>query len=70
MQFSHNSDIIKTTDEGFILCPVCLRARHNVKLMRIEDNTEGRNIPLFCRKCGVTTKVDIESGQCFRSRCP
>lgn len=41
--------------DGWILCPVCGRK----KILQISPSTVARELPLYCRRCGATTKVNI-----------
>lgn len=46
------------TNQRWIMCPGCGK-----KLMRVMPTTFARNLPLFCRRCGMETIVNIESTQ-------
>nr|DAP81896.1 MAG TPA: cysteine-rich protein [Caudoviricetes sp.] len=54
-----------TVKDGFLQCPVC---RQNKKVHRIDEDTKGVNIPVFCRFCKWELRIDISAGQCFPSR--
>ena len=40
------SDIIISAQDGWIICPYCHK-----KLQRISQETEAKNLPIFCMKC-------------------
>ena len=46
--------------DGWINCPEC-RLPH--RLLRITDETEAKNLPVYCRKCKKTIVFNIERGQ-------
>lgn len=54
-----------TVMAGYLVCPVCHRNR---RLAKIRSDTEGINIPVFCRDCKHEIIIDISRGQCFESR--
>lgn len=54
-----------TVKDGWLQCPVC---RRNRRLMRVLPETEGQNVPVYCRDCKTELKIDIHQGQCFESR--
>lgn len=51
--------------DGFLQCPTC---RGNKKLLKIEPDTEARNLIVFCRFCKTEHRIDISRGQCYESR--
>lgn len=53
--------------DGWVTCPVC---RRNHRLIRIEPETEARNLPIFCRDCKSTVILDIDRGQSVERRSP
>lgn len=53
--------------DGWITCPEC---RRNHRLIRITDETEARNLPVFCRDCKKTIVLNIERGQSVERRSP
>lgn len=60
------SDRIKIKD-GWITCPVCNRNR---RLLRIDDETEARCLPVYCRDCKTEIILDIARGQSVERRSP
>ncbi len=40
---------------GWVHCPIC-KGKSRTKVM---ENTELKNFPLFCPKCGHTTIIDL-----------
>ncbi len=53
--------------DGWITCPVCRRNRH---LHRIADDTEARNLPVYCKDCKTEFILDIARGQSVERRSP
>lgn len=64
MQMQGKHDRILCVRDGYLQCPVC----RNKRLMKINPDTEARALVVFCRKCKSENIVDIEQGQCFKSR--
>lgn len=60
---SKSCAIIYSTAGGRLICPTC-----RAKLIRILPDTEAANLQVFCRKCKTELKIDIKSGQCFKSQ--
>ena len=54
-----------TVRAGYLVCPVCHRNR---RLAKIRSDTEGINIPVFCRDYKHEIIIDISRGQCFETR--
>lgn len=52
---------------GWITCPECGR---NHRLLRIEDSTEARGLPVYCRTCRREIILDIERGQSVKRQSP
>jgi len=52
---------------GWVTCPVC---RRNHRLIRVEPETEARNLPIFCRDCKSTVILNIDRGQSVERRSP
>ena len=51
--------------DGLYVCPRC-----GAKTYQAYDrSTHAKNLLLFCRHCKGKFYVNIESGQCFLSRC-
>ena len=46
--------------DGWVACPVC---RRNHRLLRIDDNTEAENLPVYCRNCRREIILNIKRGQ-------
>ena len=42
--------------------------KQTIRLAKIRSDTEGINIPVFCRDCKHEIIIDISRGQCFESR--
>ena len=53
--------------DGWITCPECRRNRH---LLRITDETEAKNLPVYCRDCKKTSALNIARGQSVERRSP
>lgn len=53
--------------DGWVTCPVCKR---NHRLIRVEPETEARNLPIFCRDCKSTVILNIDRGQSVERRSP
>lgn len=53
--------------DGWITCPVCKR---NHRLLRIDDSTEARSLPVYCRTCRREIVLDIERGQSVKRQSP
>mgnify|MGYP001039237730 CR=1 FL=1 len=51
--------------DGWITCPQC---RRNHRLLRITDETEAKNLEVFCRDCKKTIILNIERGQSVERR--
>lgn len=41
---------------GWGLCPIC----GNPKFIKIDEDTEARNLPHLCKRCRQVSRVDIE----------
>lgn len=52
---------------GWITCPVCNRNR---RLLRIDDETEAKRLPVYCRDCKTEIILDITRGQSVERRSP
>ena len=42
----------------WILCPIC----RNKTRVKIRDDTELKNFPLYCPKCRTVTLIDLKQG--------
>ena len=42
--------------EQWIICPVCQQKTR----LKIQENTELKNFPLFCPKCKQETHIDVK----------
>ena len=45
--------------DGWITCPVC----RNKRLLRIEEETEAHDLPVYCRDCKTEIILDITRGR-------
>ncbi len=45
--------------DKWILCPVC----KNKTRLKMHENTELKNFPLFCPKCKQETLIDVQNFQ-------
>ena len=43
--------------DGWVICPVCQRG----KLLKVHADTNARNLPRKCKRCGQETLVNIEA---------
>lgn len=50
---------------GWLECPICHR---NKRLLRIERDTEARELPVYCRDCKQESILNIEKGQSVERR--
>lgn len=50
---------------GWVVCPVC---RRNQRLLRIDDDTEAKALPVYCRDCKHEIILDIGRGQSVERR--
>lgn len=57
---------IETTN-GWITCPAC---RRNHRLLRISDETEAHDLPVYCRTCRTEIILDIARGQSVQRQSP
>jgi uncharacterized Zn finger protein (UPF0148 family) len=55
------------TKDGWITCPVCHR---NHRLLRIDDDTEAKGLPVYCRDCKTEIILNIERGRSVERRSP
>lgn len=65
MQHQGKRGKILTVQDGYLVCPTCLR---NHRLMRIEPDTKAERLRVYCRSCKTQHIVDIDEGQCFESQ--
>ena len=49
-----------TVKDGWLLCPACGRSR----VLKVHPETRGEAFPVFCKKCGRESLVDIDKSQC------
>lgn len=49
---------ILPTRGGFFCCPYC-----GGKLLEIDPETEAKAVPVYCKKCRRTLRVDIHKSQ-------
>lgn len=45
---------------GWVTCPVCNR---NHRLLRINEDTEAKGLPVYCRYCKAEVILNIGRGQ-------
>lgn len=50
--------------DGWITCPVC----RNKRLLRIEEETEAHDLPVYCRDCKTEIILDITRGRSVERR--
>ncbi len=65
LQSKTKCDTMLLVRDGYLICPRC---RVNKKVCKITPDTTAHNMPVFCRKCKLEIKIDIDKGQCFESR--
>lgn len=65
MQTRRECDRMIPMKGGYACCPEC-----NAKLLRISPETEGKRLPVWCRKCKREIMIDIYRGQSFKSPSP
>ena len=58
-------DIIYSTQDGWLTCPVC---RRNKRLLQVTPQTSAENLIVFCRICKTEHLIDIRKGECFKSQ--
>ncbi len=56
-----------TVKDGWLICPVCRRNHH---LLRIEPETEATGLPVYCRTCRSEVILNIERGQSVKRQSP
>lgn len=49
---------------GWIICPVC----GNKRMFRLDEETEARKLPVYCRDCKTEFILDITRGQSVERR--
>lgn len=52
--------VILVVKDGLYVCPNCRRKTSQAA----RDDTEAKNLPLWCRNCKAVYLVNIEHGQC------
>lgn len=65
LQTGMNRGRMLTVKGGWLICPVCRRNKH---LMRIPPDASARGVVAYCRDCKTEVRIDIDEGQCFESR--
>ena len=50
--------------DGWLTCPVC----RNKRLLRIEEETEAHDLPVYCRDCKTEIILDITRGRSVERR--
>lgn len=58
---------ILTVKSGFLVCPICRRKMHGI---RVTPRTQATNLPIRCETCKHEYNLIIDSGQCFDSQRP
>ena len=53
--------------DGWVTCPVCKRNR---RLLRVEPETQARDLPVYCRDCKREIVLNIDRGQSVERRSP
>lgn len=66
MQAKINYDKLVIKD-GWLTCPICKRNR---RLLRIREDTEAKNLLIYCRDCKTECILDIARGQSVKRRSP
>ena len=56
MQTKRKADTLVIKD-GWVMCPVCGK----MKVLRIEPDTTAHALPVYCRRCGQESVVNIEA---------
>lgn len=56
-----------TVKDGWVVCPVCKRNHH---LLRISSETEATDLPVYCRTCRSEMILNIERGQSVKRQSP
>lgn len=54
------SDIIAPVQNGWICCPDCGSWK---KLLRVDEDTEARALPIYCNRCKQEFKINIRSSR-------
>lgn len=49
---------------GWIICPVC----GNKRMFRLDEETEARKLPVYCRDCKTEFILNITRGQSVERR--
>lgn len=60
MQNGANTAKIAVKTDGWVTCPYC---RRNKRLLRINQDTEARNLQVYCRDCKHELILNIAKGQ-------
>lgn len=58
----HRAVVVK---DGWVACPIC---RKKKRLLHVLEDTEARNLPVYCRSCKNRLILDIEKGQVVECR--
>lgn len=53
--------------DGWVTCPVCKR---NHRLIRVDLETEAKDLPVYCRTCRQEIVLNIERGQSVKRQSP
>ena len=66
MQTGKNCDKLVVKD-GWITCPICQR---RLSFLRISDDTEAKDLPVYCRTCRKEIVLNIARGQSVERQSP
>ena len=55
MQSPNKTDTIRVRD-GWLICPAC--GKH--KVLRLDPETTAHKLPVFCKRCGTESIVNID----------
>jgi uncharacterized Zn finger protein (UPF0148 family) len=58
---------ILSVKDGFIVCPVCRKKMHGI---RVTSRSQAANIQIKCETCKNAYSLIIDSGRCFDSQRP
>ena len=56
LQYPSESDKL-TIRNGWLMCPVCGKG----KVLKLLDHTIAHDLPVYCRRCGKESIVNIEA---------
>ena len=64
---NERGSVILSVKDGWITCPNCGR---NHRLLKVLDETEARNLQVYCRTCRREIILDIDRGQSVKRQSP